>query len=208
MRIDPPFPESRRQDPARQAEWRVYQRLERSDLAGRALYEVQIGQRSRELDFLVFLEQAGRIGIEVKGGWYRLRDGAWQLRTSDGWRWKPSPLTQIAGAVSALQDAIAGQLGRSVPVMPVLVFPDMRSDRDVENLAGTSDIHVMWGLGRFVERLVALAEVCAPLDAPAPAEWEAEVEAITSWREVGHSGPPDGHLGMTSGGMTSGDMAR
>ena len=88
----------------------------------------------------------------------------------------------------------------------VLVFPDMRPDRDVENLAGTSDVHVLWGLGRFVERLVALAEVCAPLDAPATAEWEAEVEAITSWREVGHSGPPDGHLGMTSGGMTSGGM--
>ena len=208
MKIDPPFPESRRLDPARQAEWRVYQRLERSDLAGRALYEVQSGQRSRELDFLVFLEQAGRIGIEVKGGWYRLRAGDWQLRTSDGWQRKPSPVDQLRGAVDSIQDAIAGQLGRRVPVVPVLVFPDMRSDRDVENLAGTSDVHVLWGLGRFVERLVALAEVCAPLDAPATAEWEAEVEAITSWREVGHSGAPDGRLGMTSGGMTSGDMAR
>ena len=203
MRIDPLFPEFRRQDLARQAEWRVYQRLERSDLAGRALYEAQIGLRSRELDFLVFLEQAGRIGVEVKGGWYRLRDGAWQLRTSDGWQRKPSPVDQLRGAVDSIQDAIAGQLGRKVPVMPVLVFPDMRPDRDVENLAGTSDVHVMWGLGRFVERLVALAEVCAPLNAPAPAPAEWEAEAITSWREVGHSGPPDGHLGMTSG-----DMAR
>ena len=187
MRIDPPFPETRRQDPTRQAEWRIYKKLERSDVAGRALYEVQIGPRHRELDFLVFLERAGRIGIEVKGGSYRLRAGEWQLRTSDGWQRKPSPLTQLAGAVSALQDAIAGQLGRRVPVMPVLVFPDMRSDRDVENLAGTSDIHVMWGLGRFVERLVALAEICAPLDAPAIVELEAEVEAITAGENTGPS---------------------
>ena len=150
MRIDPTFPESRRQDPARQAEWRVYRRLERSDLAGRALYEVQIGLRNRGLDFLVFLEQAGRIGIEVKGGSYRLRAGAWQLRTSDGWQRKPSPVDQLRGAVNSIQDAIAWQVRRRVPVMPVLVFPDMRLDRDVEILAEASHVHVMWGLGRFV----------------------------------------------------------
>ena len=154
MKIDPPFPESRRLDPARQAEWRVYQRLERSDLAGRALYEVQIGLRSRELDFLVYLERAGRIGIEVKGGMYRLRAGAWQLRTSDGWQRKPTPLTQLSGAVSTLQDTIARQLGRRVQVMPVLVFPDMKAEGDIEVLARASNVEVMWGLGRFVERLV------------------------------------------------------
>ena len=56
----------------------------------------------------------------------------------------------------------------------------MKADEEIGALAKASGIEVMWGLGRFVERLVALAEVCAPLDAPATAEWEAEVEAITS----------------------------
>ena len=187
MRITPPFPESRRLDPARQAEWRVYRRLERSDLAGRALYEVQIGLRNRELDFLVFLEQAGRIGLEVKGGSYRLRAGAWQLRTSDGWQLKPSPVDQLRGAVDSIRAAIAGPVRRRVPVMPVLVFPDMRSDRDVDILAEASHVHVMWGLGRFVERLIALAESSGPLDAPTAEEMETEVEAITAGQVTGHS---------------------
>ena len=187
MRIDPPFPETRRRDPARQAEWRVYKRLEHSGVAGRALYEVQIGLRSRELGFLVFLERAGRIGIEVKGGTYRLKAGEWQLRTSDGWQRKPSPLSQLCGAVNTLQDTIAGQLGRRLPVMPILVFPDMRSDRDVEILAEASNVHVVWGLGRFVERLVLLAEAFGPLTAPTAEEIGAEVEAITSWQAPGSS---------------------
>ncbi len=178
MRIDPPFPETRRQDPARQAEWRVYQRLERSDLAGQAFYEVQIGPRHRELDFLVFLEQAGRIGLEVKGGSYRLRAGAWQLRTSDGWQWKPSPADQLRGAADSIQDALALCMRRRIPVIPVLVFPDMKADEGIEALAKASGIEVLWGLGRFVERLVALAEICAPLDAPTVDGDEKAVEAI------------------------------
>ena len=91
MKVDPPFPNERRLDPARQAECRIYERLERSGVAGLALYEVRASQRSRELDFLVFLEQSGRIGIEVKGGSYRLRGCEWQLRTDSGWVRKPSP---------------------------------------------------------------------------------------------------------------------
>ena len=81
------------------------QHAKRSGVAGLALYEVRASQRSRELDFLVFLEQSGRIGIEVKGGSYRLRGCEWQLRTDSGWLRKPSPLVQLCDAVNTLQDA-------------------------------------------------------------------------------------------------------
>ena len=187
MRIDPPFPADRRSDPMRRAEQRIYRQLAQSGVAGRALYGVQIGLRSRELDFLVYLERTGRIGIEVKGGSYRLRAGEWQLRTSDGWQRKPSPAEQLRGAVDSIQDAIAGQVGRRIPVIPVLIFPDMKADEEIEALANASGIEVLWGLGRFVERLVALAEVCAPLDALATAELEAEMEAITAGENTGPS---------------------
>ena len=86
----------------RRAELRIYRQLAQSGVAGRALYGVQIGLRSRELDFLVYLERAGRIGIEVKGGSYRLADGEWRLRTPDGWQRKPSPLVQLQEAVLLL----------------------------------------------------------------------------------------------------------
>ena len=37
------------------------------------------------LIFPVLLEQVARIGIEVKGGSYRLEGGEWQLLSSGGW---------------------------------------------------------------------------------------------------------------------------
>ena len=80
MRITPPFPEDRRQDPLRQAELRVYEQLMQSTIAGHALYEAKANRHCRELDFLVILEDTARIGIEVKGGQYRIEGGKWHLQ--------------------------------------------------------------------------------------------------------------------------------
>ena len=145
MRISPEFPDDRRRDPMRRAELRVYRRLAASEVAGRALYQVRASKRDRELDFLVFLEGLARIGIEVKGGSYRLRGGGWQLRTTDGWQWKPSPADQLSAAMGSVQDTLAVCLGRRVPVIPVLAFPDMKADEDIEALARADGVKVVWG---------------------------------------------------------------
>ena len=189
MRISPEFPDDRRRDPMRRAELRVYRQLADSEVAGRALYQVRASRRDRELDFLVFLEGLARIGIEVKGGTYRLRAGGWRLRTTDGWQWKPSPVDQLSAAVDSVQDALAVRLGRRVPVIPVLAFPDMKADENIEALASVGNIRVVWGPGRLVDHLVALGEASGPVDVPTPDGVEAEVEAITSGQG---SGPPYG----------------
>ena len=189
MRISPEFPDDRRWDPMRRAELRVYRQLADSEVAGRALYQVRANRRDRELDFLVFLDGLARIGIEVKGGSYRLRAGGWRLRTTDGWQWKPSPVDQLRAAVGSVQDALAVRLGRRVPVIPVLAFPDMKADEDIEALTRAGNVGVVWGLGRLVEHLVTLGETSDLEDVPTPDGVEMEVEAITSGQG---SGPPYG----------------
>ena len=189
LRISPEFPDERRRDPMRRAELRVYRQLSDSEVPGRALYQVRASRRDRELDFLVFLEGLARIGIEVKGGSYRLRAGGWQLRTPDGWQWKPSPVDQLSAAVGAIQDALISCLGRRVPIIPVLAFPDMKADEDIEALARAGNVKVVWGPGRLVDHLVALGEASGLADVPTADGAEAEVEAITS---VQGSVPPSG----------------
>ena len=185
MRISPEFPDDRRRDPMRRAELRVYRRLAASEVAGRALYQVRASKRDRELDFLVFLEGLARIGIEVKGGSYRLRGGGWQLRTTDGWQWKPSPADQLSAAMGSVQDTLAVCLGRRVPVIPVLAFPDMKADEDIEALARADGVKVVWGPGRLVDHLVALGEASGLMDVPTADGVETEVAAVTSGEAAG-----------------------
>ena len=180
MRIDPPFPADRRSDPMRRAELRIYLQLAQSGVAGRALYQVRAGERCRELDFLVFLTRGTRIGIEVKGGDYRLADGEWRLRTPDGWQRKPSPLVQLQEAVGSCQEVLGHRQGRGVFILPVLAFPDMKEAPDIDALAGASGARVLWGTGRFADRLVGLAEASGLFDLATAGELEAEITAITA----------------------------
>ena len=179
MRIDPPFPNIQRNDPMRRAELRIYRHLAQSSICGRALYQVRASRQSRELDFLVFLPDGTRIGIEVKGGTYRLVDGEWLLRTPDGWQRKPNPLIQLREAVEDLMHALETRLGRRVPIMPVLVFPDMKTGRETEALPNTGGARVMWRTGSFVERLAALAADWSETGSPSGVDIEEEVRAIT-----------------------------
>ena len=64
--------------------------------------------------------------------------------------------------------------------MPVLAFPDMRCDQEIDTLARASHVQVMWGLGRFATRLVGLAESCVEHSRPTVADIEAEIRAITT----------------------------
>ena len=185
MKISPEFPDDRRRDPMRRAELRVYRQLADSEVPGWALYQVRASGQGRELDFLVFVEGLARIGIEVKGGSYRLRGGEWQLLTPDGWQWKPNPLDQLRAAVNSVQDALASRLGRKVPFIPLLVFPDMKGDEDIEALGRADDVEVIWGTGRLVDHLVALGEASGLMDVPTADGLETEVAAVTSGEAAG-----------------------
>ena len=64
--------------------------------------------------------------------------------------------------------------------MPVLVFPDMRCDQEIETLARASHVQVMWGLGRFATRLVGLDEAYVEHSRPTVADIEAEIRTVTT----------------------------
>ena len=75
-------------------------------------------------------------------------------------------------------------MGRSVPVAPALVFPDMERDRGMERLAGRSNVPLLWDLEGYtarlaeaaidphfrqpLERSTALAEISALLERSTP----------------------------------------
>ena len=56
MRINPEFPEYHHNDPKREAELRVYQEIEATQISGQALYEVKAARHSPEVDFVVWVE--------------------------------------------------------------------------------------------------------------------------------------------------------
>ena len=75
MRINPEFPEYHHNDPLRQAELRVYQEIEATQLSGQALYEVKAARHSPEVDFVVWVEDVACFAIEVKGGAHWVGNG-------------------------------------------------------------------------------------------------------------------------------------
>ena len=73
MFIRPAFPNSRRRDPTRQAELRVYDHFANSRLPGCVLYEAKASQTAPEVDFAIWLQDRARIALQVKGGRYTVR---------------------------------------------------------------------------------------------------------------------------------------
>ena len=73
MRILNEFPEHRRADPKRRAELQVYDQLAGSGAPGAAIYEIRAHRDAPEVDFMVWLQDTARFGMQVKGGRYAIR---------------------------------------------------------------------------------------------------------------------------------------
>ena len=179
MRIFPPFPEDRREDPMRRAEMKIHDLLAASDVPARTLYEVRPAHWSRELDFLlVFLELKARIAVEVRGGVHRLLDDGWQLRTAGAWQPEPEPLPEFMKATDALRNPLFERLGRSNVILNVLAFPDMEGGPEIEAHASASGAHAIRG----TERPLEPAGSCDIHYPSAPTEIDDEAAAVAgSW---------------------------
>ena len=70
MNMHPPFPPRRRKLPSRTTKVGVYGQLADSCLPGHALSELKLPFEAPGLDFVVWIEGVGRVGIQVKGGRY------------------------------------------------------------------------------------------------------------------------------------------
>ncbi len=155
MRMYPrEFPSGRRKKPKRQAERRVYEALAGGDCQGFVYYEWRQGYGHIELDFAVWVKNLGRFALQVKGGRYLLIHGDWYLKTRYGVKLIEScPLDEAKLAALDLHDDIEDRACTPYNpyVIPVLVFPDMEADADIENLAKRKGVYVVWG----VENLLA-----------------------------------------------------
>ena len=63
-------------------------------------------------------------------------------------------------------------------MLPVLLFPDMEPDPDIEAWAAQAGIHVLFGTERLVERLVELAATARVYFPPTAEEVAEEVELV------------------------------
>ena len=162
------FPASRRQDPKRLAEARVYDALPRLELNGHGLYEFRYRDGGQQVDFPLWLHGIGRYAVEVKGGHYEMsKTGEWDLVRPDGERLSvPSPIDEAADGAIEMRNAILEATGFKNFVAAVLLFPDMERDARIENAARRSScVHTVWGidgLAADLERIAALAEFRRP----------------------------------------------
>ena len=183
MRMHPrEFPSGRRRKRKRQAERRVYAALAGSDHRGFCYYEWRRGYGRIELDFAVWIEGLGRFALQVKGGPHLLIDGEWHRKTPAGVRpVGSSPLDEAWLAALDLHDDIEdlAETAHNPFVIPVLLFPDMEPDPDIQSLAKRKGVYVIWGTENLLIDLEGIVRSRGVSD-PLPAERIArEVGAVT-----------------------------
>ena len=181
MRLIPErFPQERRRNPKRWAEARVFDALARSGHQGCAIYEWGAAERPHQLDFALWLTGIGRFAIEVKGGRYTLKpeQDRWHLHTPYGVEARPSPLDQVTVAAQDLRRAIRRCAHRDVAVIPTVVFADMAPDPAIERRAESAGVQVVWGAGRLLADLEAIAWRVDVPPAPSADQVRNEVQAV------------------------------
>ena len=141
------FPPKRRRKPTRRAELRVFNALASSPLAGFVYYEWRRTFDDLELDFAIWLRDHGRAGLQVKGGHYQLANGEFELHTQG--RVIPiasSPIDEAWLGALDLHDDIVDKLAPPYDpfVVPVLCFPDMKPDEQIEKLARRKRVCLLW----------------------------------------------------------------
>ena len=160
MHINPrEFPPKRRRQPTRGAERRVFNALASSPLAGFVYYEWRRTFDDIELDFAIWLRDHGRAGLQVKGGHYQLANGEFELHTQG--RVIPiesSPIDEAWLAALDLHDDIVDKLAPAYDpfVVPVLYFPDMKPDEQIEKLARRKRVCLLWQCDHPDQRLRAI----------------------------------------------------
>ena len=179
------FHRHRLHDPFRQAERSVFQSLAHSRAPGFAHYEWQRSWRNRpalQLDYAIWLQNVVRFGLQVKGGRYKLEKGVWRRRKGrrGGYeRVTTCPVAITANATMSLLKEVAEALDQSTFFIPVLVFPDMDPDDAIISKVQSSNVHLVWGADRLVERLAEIAREVGVYRPPDAHDIGKEVKVIT-----------------------------
>ena len=139
-----PLPEERRNDPRRRAEMSVLDHLANSHLQGTAIYEWKAAADTQEVDIQLWVEHLGRFAIQVKGGQYVIQNHNWRLVAPDGsLEERPSPVVQTWDGALSVHDVLESVLDFYIYTIPVLIFPDMDRDPQIEALASMKGVHLV-----------------------------------------------------------------
>ena len=127
-----------------------------------------------------------------EGGQYRIDRGVWYLATPGGEGKKSTPAKQTWESALQLHDILRERIqgSRNPFVVPVLAFPDTEPGPQIEVWAAQAGIHVIFGMERFIERLVELA-VNARVYFPPTADEIAEEVALVLPEEPVPAPPAD-----------------
>ena len=150
------FPPKRRRQPTRRAERHIYQTLTSSPLSGFTYYEWRRDFNDIELDFAIWMRDHGRAALQVKGGRYELRQGEFYLHTQgEVIHIASSPIDEAWLAALDLHDDIVDKLAPAYDpfVLPVLCFPDMQPDEQIEKLAHRKRVCLLWQCDQPDQRL-------------------------------------------------------
>ena len=133
-----------------------YRQVADSPLPGRALRRVQADDQGRILDIVLGLEDIGCFGILVLPGNYYRENQDWFLDEDQAPQAVANPIEQVRRAALGIHSMIEAALAITVFVVPVLIFPDMARDPDIDTWAERCKVRVLWGPENLLERLVAL----------------------------------------------------
>ena len=185
------FPEQRRSDPKRRAEAKVFDALVSLGRAGHGIYEFRFRPGGQQVDYLIWLDDLGRIAGQVKGGTYREQGGQWDLRSPEGqWNPKPSPLEETVDGRIEMHDAIKQATGYYTFVAGVLFLPDMEPDCDLERLALNRDnVYIAWGLDHFQQDFQRIAELIDFRHPPKPTHSGNESQQVYDLQRRGEDRP-------------------
>ena len=125
-------------------------------MPGRALRRVQADDQGRILDIVLALENIGCFGILVMPGNYSRENQDWFLVEAQAPRAVPNPIEQVRRAALGIHSMIEDALAITVFVVPLLIFPDMARDPDIDTWAERCKVRILWGPDNLLERLVAL----------------------------------------------------
>ena len=173
------FPQERRNDPKRRAEAIVFHILLACLYAGHTIYEWGAPGRPHRTDFAVWLANAARFAIEVKGGQYSLDGDQWYLHTRDGRQATASPLRQADDAALDMRNEIHRNTGYKVFIIPVVVFCDMEPDPVIEEYAQRTNVKVIWGAEHLLTDLETAARRVGIDHPPTDKHIRNEVQAVT-----------------------------
>ena len=144
------------QNPDENPDHDFYRQVANSTLPGRALRRVQADDQARLLDIVLALENIGYFGILVLPGNYSRESQDWFLVEDLARQAVANPIDQVHRASLGIHSMIEDALAITVFVVPVMVFPDMAKDPDIDTWAERCKVRILWGPENLLERLVAL----------------------------------------------------